>query len=367
MIDYSKMRASICTYDDMYREMEQGVSRALTEYIIQMAEPFEAGGVVYVDRKAVDRCARRMFSSRKQERSRRIESERKLEEMEKRIAQDTKVHSQTVSMLNGRIAELSRQCSETVEGIGDEQPNSGASTSKAGLRKELDDARKELERLRGQLEKEKEEKDALKGSSTSRTISDMGIRIATLEKCFDEKTRASEQQAKRLQEALDSAKDSASARNGSSALDSIPEYYSGEIWDFIGHLARQRLAVLPDEDASSYRRERDLCEMLSAAMPDSGVQRSLSADIEEAVRMKFDKNLNAGLLSLGFVLESSNSHEKFVLKGAGDAVSSRVSIIFSKTPSDRKARAAATAGLLRMLTFGGSGAKESQQAEGKEI
>lgn len=143
MIDYSKMRASICTYDDMYREMEQGVSRALTEYIIQMAEPFEAGGVLYVDRKAVDRCARRMFSSRKQERSRRIESERKLEEMEKRIAQDTKAHSQTVSMLNGRIAELSRQCSETVEGIGDEQPNSGASTSKAGLRKELDDARKE--------------------------------------------------------------------------------------------------------------------------------------------------------------------------------------------------------------------------------
>lgn len=126
--------------------------RALAEHIIQMAEPFEAGGVLYVDRTAVDRCAKRMFSSRKQERT-----------------------------------------------AGDEQPTSGANTSKAGLRKELksvrkelDDARKELERLRGQLEKEKEVKDALKGSSTSRAIADMGIRIATLEKCFDEKTRECE-------------------------------------------------------------------------------------------------------------------------------------------------------------------------------
>ena len=66
--------------------------------------------------------------------------------------------------------------------------------------------------------------------------------------------------------------------------------------------------------------------------------------------------------ALDFALKSSNSHNKFILKGAGEAVSNRVSILFLKIPSDLKARAAETASLLRMLTFGEYGAKESQQA-----
>ena len=83
---------------------------------------------------------------------------------------------------------------------------------------------------------------------------------------------------------------------------------------------------------------------------------------QNAVRMKFDKGSNAGLMSLGFTLESTNNHEKFVLSNTSGALANRVSLIFAKTPSDRRARREATSNLLKMLTFC-STQKESATAE----
>ena len=82
----------------------------------------------------------------------------------------------------------------------------------------------------------------------------------------------------------------------------------------------------------------------------------------KAIQMKIDKATNAEMMYLRFTLESTNNHEKFVLSNTSGALANRVSLIFAKTPSDRRARREATSNLLKMLTFC-STQKESATAE----
>ena len=324
-----------------------------------------------------------------QEKNARASSEKKAAELERKMEQADKDHAQTVKNLTGRIAELNRQCNEAKKNGTDQDDNSPKSRLKQTIRekdKALADKVIELNNTKAELEKARQENEQLRSSSSAKKVIELGMKVATLEKSFEEKSeecelledenkglneklsktkeslRASEQQVKRLQEALEKSKTAAAERDEGGVFSSINEYYPGEAWDFIGYLAKQRLAMLPDEDASSYRRERDLCESLVALIPDSGSQQALTGEIENAVRMKFDKGSNAGLMSLGFTLESTNNHEKFVLSNTSGALANRVSLIFAKTPSDRRARREATSNLLKMLTFC-STQKESATAE----
>lgn len=313
-----------------------------------------------------------------QEKTARMSSEKKVADLEKKMAQSDKEHAQAVSNLNGKITDLNKQYAEAKRMCAAQNDNSSKSKLRQNVRdkeKALLDKEIELNNAKAELEKARQENELLRSNSSSKKVVELGMRVATLEKSFEEKTaeyelleeenkalnenlsktkeslRASEQQIKRLQEALEKSKTAAAERDENSIFSSINEYYPGETWDFIGYLAKQRLAMLPDEDASSYRREKDLCESLLSLIPDSGSQKALAGEIEDAVRMKFDKGSNAGLMSLGFTLESTNNHEKFVLSNTSGALANRVSLIFAKTPSDRRARREATSNLLKMLTF----------------
>lgn len=318
--------------------------------------------------------------SMKKETSGRIEAQNTAACLQKKLADEEKNHTRIVTGLNGKISDLeTKLASRNVKG----DVMSGTSTSKAGLKKELRDANRQIADLTAELNGKnaetgalREENRKLKEGSGTKMLSELSMKnrsledllerrnddYALLEKKLEEKDsrissvmaelRASEQKVSRLQDALNATKDS-----GEKKAPSAPSYdnelYAGEISDFIGYLARLRLEALPDEDVTCYRRERELCTVLSGIHPDSGFQKNLADDIQDAVRMKFDKRSNAGLASLGFTPVSSNSHDKFVLEIDGRPCE-RIALVMPKTPSDRKARLEATSCLIRMLTFGTS-------------
>lgn len=320
------------------------------------------------------------------EKNARISSDRRIAELEQAIEVSDREHYKTVTNLNGQITDLKKQCADARKMADDPDMK----TSKSGLKQDLKEARKnledkiaELERIKEELRKAQEDNEALKNGSSAKKLAELSFRAEHMSSLYAEKqaeyeelelaleeekektskareeARSNREKAERLQSALDQSKASGKngkQENGNTSFAGIDEYYKGEISDFIGYLARQRLASLPDEDGTTYRRERAICEQLSEKFPDSGTQKTLSADIADAVKLRVEKNSDAGLRSLGFEKEASNSHDKYLLsKMYGEGMSSRCMLIMARTPSDHRSTRESTATLRRMLMYSACG------------
>lgn len=338
-------------------------------------------------KQSEERCsvAEKECEKEKQER---IQACIKLQETEERIKTDSHNYQKEVNNLKGRITDLNRKLAAKADPDDDGMVSS---SSKAGMKKEIRELTKKNGELASRLAEEAEktrrmqkENEELRENLNSKTITELELRNTALEKLLEKRNgqaekleddlknsdarnsklredlRAANEENERLRQALDKVKAKSSDSGQSDILSAIPQYYRGEILDFIGFLARQRLSALPDEDASTYRRERDLCEELSKAFPDSGMQKSLRRDIDNAVRMKHEKNSDIGLLSLGLSRDSSNSHEKYVLGDEWGSLAGRFSFVLAKTPSDCRAWKEAAACLSRMLSFGSVSSQEEE-------
>lgn len=305
----------------------------------------------------------------------------KLDEADRKLDKEKNAHANTKKQLaeaKKRLETAATRTSVKVMGVPDDD---GLPTSKAGLRKSLKDAQDdyrslsaEYKKLQLELDDAKKELEDIRNSMSSKNMTDILKEKQALAELVETRNREikaleddrtllrstvkelnnilskSKTEIQNLRSSLGKSRAKAAERN---VFAGIMEMYSGEIMDYIGMLARMRLESLPVDKNGAYMRERDLCEGLSKACPDSGYQNTLAKSIEDAVKQKFEKGSDAGLKSLGFNCIASDNHDKYALEGYNSDIESRYVLVFPKTSSDCKARDAATSFMKRMLGFDG--------------